>query len=105
MVELVVTAEQAKLLAEASDSVEIVDGKGNRLGFFARRFSDREVATASLRAAAAPMPLPAAVSRATGASLPGMPRQVIEPAQAAGGALSTKLWRANSLSPSFFRLA
>lgn len=53
MVELVVTAEQAKLLAEASDSVEIVDGKGNRLGFFARRFSDREVATASLRGAAA----------------------------------------------------
>ena len=53
MVELVVTAEQAKLLAEASDSVEIVDGKGNHLGFFARRFSDREVATASLRGAAA----------------------------------------------------
>ena len=52
MVELVVTAEQAKLLAEATDSVEIVDGKGNRLGFFARRFSDREVGAAGLRAAA-----------------------------------------------------
>jgi len=51
MVELVVTAEQAKLLSEAIESVEIVDAQGNRLGFFARRFSDREVATARLRAA------------------------------------------------------
>jgi hypothetical protein len=32
MVELVVTAEQAKLLAEAQENVEIVDAKGNRLG-------------------------------------------------------------------------
>ena len=53
MVELVVTAEQAKLLAEANESVEIVDGKGNRLGFFARRFSDREIAMAPCRAAEA----------------------------------------------------
>ena len=52
MVELVVTPEQAKFLAEANDSVEIVDGNGNRLGFFARPVSDRDVATASLRAAA-----------------------------------------------------
>lgn len=52
MVELVVTAEQAKLLSEANDSVEIVDAQGNRLGFFARRFSDREVAVARLRVAA-----------------------------------------------------
>ena len=51
MVELVVTAEQAQLLAEAKGSVEIVDGQGNRLGFFARRFSDREVAAATTRAA------------------------------------------------------
>jgi hypothetical protein len=50
MVELVVTAEQAKLLSEAKGSVEIVDAQGNRLGFFARRFSDRDVASARLRA-------------------------------------------------------
>jgi hypothetical protein len=53
MAELVVTAEQAKLLAEAQDSVEIVDGQGNRLGFFARPFSDRDVAIANQRAATA----------------------------------------------------
>lgn len=52
MVELVVSAEQAKLLQEAQDSVEIVDAHGNRLGFFARRFSDREVEIARARAAA-----------------------------------------------------
>jgi hypothetical protein len=51
MVELVVTAEQAKLLAEAKDSVEIVDGKGNRLGFFARQFSGRDVTIAISRVA------------------------------------------------------
>lgn len=53
MVELVVTPEQAKLLAEANDSVEIVDGNGNRLGFLARPVLDRDVATASQRAEAA----------------------------------------------------
>ena len=52
MVELVITAEQAQFLAEAKDSVEIVDGKGNPLGFFARRFSGREVTSAAVRAAA-----------------------------------------------------
>lgn len=52
MVELVVTAEQAKFLAEANGSVEIVDAKGKRLGFFARRFSEEEVAVANSRAAA-----------------------------------------------------
>ena len=52
MVELVVTAEQAQLLAEAKGSVEIVDGEGNRLGVFARRFSDREITSAAVRAAA-----------------------------------------------------
>ena len=51
MVELVVTAEQAKLLANANESVEIVDAQGNRLGFFARFFSDHEVAIAAVRAA------------------------------------------------------
>jgi hypothetical protein len=50
MVELVVTAEQAKLLTEAKDGVEIVDAQGNRLGFFARQFSDRDLSSAQLRA-------------------------------------------------------
>jgi hypothetical protein len=49
MVELIVTADQAKLLSEASDSVEIVDGQGNRLGFFARRFTEKDVALARVR--------------------------------------------------------
>lgn len=50
MVELVVSAEQAKLLAEARESVEIVDANGNRLGFFARRFSDGDIVAARARA-------------------------------------------------------
>ena len=41
----------AKLLAEAIESVEIVDAQGNRLGFFARRFLDHEVSIAAGRAA------------------------------------------------------
>ncbi len=52
MVELVVTAEQAKLLAEARNTVGIVRAEGNRLGFFARRFSNSEIETAMTRAAA-----------------------------------------------------
>lgn len=51
MVELVLTAEQARLLAEAQESVELVDAQGNRLGFFARRFSDVDIETALQRAA------------------------------------------------------
>ena len=52
MVELVVNAEQAKLLAEAQGNVEIIDCHGNRLGVFAKRFSDREIEVARERAAA-----------------------------------------------------
>jgi hypothetical protein len=50
MVELVVNAEQARLLAEARESVEIVDAHGNRLGFFARRFSNNDIELARTRA-------------------------------------------------------
>ena len=50
MVQIVVTPEQAKVLADAMDSVEIVDAHGNRLGFFARPFSEQEIATARARA-------------------------------------------------------
>ena len=52
MVELVVNAEQARLLAEAQESVEIVDSQGKRLGFFARPLTDRDIETARARAAA-----------------------------------------------------
>lgn len=52
MVKLVVNVEQAKLLMEAQESVEILDPKGNRLGFFARPFSDHEIELARSRAAA-----------------------------------------------------
>jgi hypothetical protein len=45
MVELVLSAEQARLLAESQDA------QGNRLGFFARRFSDGDIETARRRAA------------------------------------------------------
>ncbi len=45
-----VTAEQAKLLAEAKDGVEIVDAQGNRRSFFAQQFSDRDLSSARLRA-------------------------------------------------------
>jgi hypothetical protein len=52
MVKLVVNAEQAKVLADARESVEILDPAGKRLGFFARPFSDHEIELARGRAAA-----------------------------------------------------
>ncbi len=52
MVKLVVSAEQAKVLTEARESVEIFDAKGNRLGFFTQPFSDHEIELARGRAAA-----------------------------------------------------
>ncbi len=51
MVKIVVTEDQAKAIVEAKESVEIVDVAGNRLGFFARPFSDEEIAIARQRAA------------------------------------------------------
>lgn len=50
MVQIVMTPDQAKLLAEAKDTVEVVDLNGNRLGFFARPFSEEDVAIARERA-------------------------------------------------------
>lgn len=49
MVELVLTDEQARLLTEARESVEVIDPQGNRLGFFARRFSDVDIEIARNR--------------------------------------------------------
>ena len=51
MIKIVATEEQAKSMAEARDSVEIVDATGNRLGYFARPFSEDDVQIARERLA------------------------------------------------------
>lgn len=51
MVKIVVTEDQARTIAEARDVVEIVDQGGRRLGFFARPFTDEDIAIARQRAA------------------------------------------------------
>ena len=51
MVKIVVTEDQARLIAATEESVEIVDAAGNRLGFFARSFTDNDIAIARQRAA------------------------------------------------------
>ena len=51
MVKIVVTEDQAKAIAEAEEGVEIVDASGNRLGFFARPFTEDDIAIARQRAA------------------------------------------------------
>ena len=51
MVQVVATADQAKLFAEAGGSVEIVDASGKRLGYFARPFTDEDVRIAKERLA------------------------------------------------------
>ena len=51
MVKIVVTDDQAKAISEAKEGIEIVDTAGNRLGFFARPFTDQDVAIARQRAA------------------------------------------------------
>lgn len=50
MVRIVVTPEQALILATATESVEIVDANGQRLGFLARPFSAEDIAEAQRRA-------------------------------------------------------
>jgi hypothetical protein len=51
MVKIVVTEDQARTISEAKDGVEFVDAAGNRLGFFARPFTDEDIAIARQRAA------------------------------------------------------
>lgn len=51
MVQVVATADQAKLFAEAKGSIEIVDPYGNRLGYFARPFADEDIRIAKERLA------------------------------------------------------
>ncbi|MEM6474209.1 MAG: hypothetical protein AAF802_32020 [Planctomycetota bacterium] len=49
MVQVVVTADQAKLLAESKDFVEIVDASGNRIGTLLRPPNDEDVQIAKQR--------------------------------------------------------
>ena len=49
MVTLVLNAEQAKVLQEAREAVELIDGVGTRLGIVSRTPSDAEVETALAR--------------------------------------------------------
>jgi hypothetical protein len=49
MVTIVLTVEQAKVLAGSRDPVELIDGAGTRLGIVERPLSDSEVETALAR--------------------------------------------------------
>lgn len=51
MVQVVATADQAKVLAESTDCVEIVDANGNRLGMVLRPPSDEDIQIAKDRIA------------------------------------------------------
>lgn len=51
MVKVVATADQAKLLAESTDCVEIVDADGKRLGTLLRPPSDEDIQIARDRIA------------------------------------------------------
>ncbi len=55
MVQIVVTAEQALKIKSSRDAIEIVDDKGNRIGYFTKPFTDSEIAEAKFRAANEPM--------------------------------------------------
>lgn len=49
MVQVVVTADQAKLLAESSDCIEMVDVRGKRLGTLLRPPSEEDAQIAKKR--------------------------------------------------------
>ena len=51
MVRIVATDEQAKKIAEAKGNVEIVDSKGNRIGYFSLLFADEDIRIAKERLA------------------------------------------------------
>jgi hypothetical protein len=48
-----VNDQQAKLISEATESVEIRDARGGHLGYVARAFTDEDVAIAKNRMASA----------------------------------------------------
>ena len=49
MVQLVVTAEQAKQLGKSGEPIEIVDQEGNRIGYYTQPFTNAEIAEAKRR--------------------------------------------------------
>ncbi len=49
MPHIVVDDQQAKIIAEAAQTVEIRDQKGNRLGYIAHAFTDEDIAVAKRR--------------------------------------------------------
>lgn len=49
MVQIVVTAEQAKRLGESCEPIEIVDQEGNRIGYYVQTFTNEEIAEAKRR--------------------------------------------------------
>lgn len=55
MVQIVVTSEQASKIQSSRDAIEIVDEKGNRIGYFTKPFSDAEIEEAKSRAKNEPL--------------------------------------------------
>ena len=49
MVQIVVTAEQAKQLGKSREPIEIVDQEGNRVGYYTQPFTNAEIAEAKRR--------------------------------------------------------
>lgn len=49
MVQIVVTAEQAKQLGASREPIEIVDQDGNRIGYYTQPFSNADIAEAKRR--------------------------------------------------------
>jgi hypothetical protein len=49
MVQIVVTAEQAKQLGESREPIEIVDQDGNKIGYYTQPFTNAEIAEAKRR--------------------------------------------------------
>jgi hypothetical protein len=49
MVQLVVTAKQAKQLGKSGEPIEIVDREGNRIGYYTQPFTNAEIAEAKRR--------------------------------------------------------
>ena len=54
MVQIVVTAEQALQIKASASAVEIVDEKGERIGYFTQPFTNAEIAEAKSRAISEP---------------------------------------------------
>jgi len=49
MVQIVVTAEQAKRLEQTRDPIELVDEQGNRIGYYTQPFSQAGIQEAKRR--------------------------------------------------------